>query len=708
MEQFRMPGDLDISMRLFGRLTVPDLLRISLPVLPGLAASSLLAAALGLVIGVLWYGIRPYGKPVDRHLYQAGRWLLTSDTVEGRDVEQLAEGLTAVGNRRAKTQSGSFIAVIQVQPTNLDLKTGAEQQALHRIYQELFQTVNYPVQIHSRQRQLDLKQYLEKIENRGTGQNLLKQDYIEYCEGFGDEDLTLTEHFIVVHTQQDSVNYIQEKLPDHDRIPDLSSKEDTGDDLEGRCREIIDAIDSSDLSAERLTDRDLEQFIRRVDRPTDETTPRWTVQDDYRRSIRIDEYPSNVDLAWPVELLRTPGRVNVVQKVEPLGTGETTKQLQRLSEKLNAEIDSLLTSGHRGTNRLEGLLDDTDWFLNLLADRKAQPVKYSTCITVRHENQDQAKRGVEKLCNRLDTLGFSYTDPVFQADLAYRSDSPLYRNGLDNELLVPASSAAAGFPFATQDTEDTGVIYGTDSYDRSPVLLDRFNWSSHSMARMGMVGSGKSYATKIELLRTALIYKDVKIVVVDPKQEYDWIVHKLGGERYTASEGFNLEADATCITVEERGQKDNVEHLTNAVEQVYSSVSQDTRKTLVVIDEARILLNDEDGRRILNQFVLEGRDTNTAVTLVTQNASHFTHHRQGREILDNMPGKMFMRHDRVPDSVVDYFELSQREKQELFELKTGTDSSYSEALIHVSGQVKTRLEINATPQEHAVIQAGEQ
>jgi hypothetical protein len=42
MEQFRMPGDLDISMRLFGRLTVPDLLRISLPVLPGLAASAVL------------------------------------------------------------------------------------------------------------------------------------------------------------------------------------------------------------------------------------------------------------------------------------------------------------------------------------------------------------------------------------------------------------------------------------------------------------------------------------------------------------------------------------------------------------------------------------------------------------------------------------------------------------------------------------------
>ncbi|WP_181687409.1 ATP-binding protein [Halorhabdus salina] len=273
---------------------------------------------------------------------------------------------------------------------------------------------------------------------------------------------------------------------------------------------------------------------------------------------------------------------------------------------------------------------------------------------------------------------------------------------------MPASSAAAGFPFATQNTEESGVVYGVDVYDGTPILLDRFHWSSHSMARMGMVGSGKSYAAKIELLRAALIYDELKIIVLDPKQEYQRLVRTLDGEVQTLDEetSYSFDNDVTGLTVEERGQRDNVELLIEAVEQIYSNVSQDKRKTLVMIDEARILLNEEEGRRILNQFVLEGRDTNTAVTLITQNASHFTHSREGREILDNMPGKIFMRHDRVPQDVVDYFELSDREKQELFELNTGTDSDYSEALIRVSGQLNTRFRVESTPQEHALIDSG--
>jgi type IV secretory pathway VirB4 component len=226
---------------------------------------------------------------------------------------------------------------------------------------------------------------------------------------------------------------------------------------------------------------------------------------------------------------------------------------------------------------------------------------------------------------------------------------------------------------------------------------------------MGMVGSGKSYKSKLELLRSKLVYDGLQIVVVDPKQEYRRVVKACGGSYEELDEETVVEFDNDVVgyTVPERGDKKNVEFLVDAVRQIYQKVSQDTRKTLVLIDEARILLNDEHGLDILNQFVLEGRDTNTAVTLVTQNASHFTHSRKGREILDNVPAKEFMRHDRVPDSVVKYFDLSNREKQELYELETGRESRYSEALVRVSGQLKTRVKVESTSKEHVLIDSPE-
>jgi type IV secretory pathway VirB4 component len=226
---------------------------------------------------------------------------------------------------------------------------------------------------------------------------------------------------------------------------------------------------------------------------------------------------------------------------------------------------------------------------------------------------------------------------------------------------------------------------------------------------MGMVGSGKSYAAKIELLRSAVIYDNLQIIAVDPKQEYSHVINSIGGniQNLDHNNQYEFSDDHICFQVRERGQEENVEKLVNLVRRIYSHTSQNQRKTLVLIDEARILMNDEEGRKVLNQFVLEGRDTNTAVTLVTQNASHFTHCREGREILDNVPGKVFMRHDRVPDSVVDYFHLSERERQELYELKTGTDSSHSEALLKITGRLDTRIRVESTDVEHAIINQGE-
>jgi len=306
-----------------------------------------------------------------------------------------------------------------------------------------------------------------------------------------------------------------------------------------------------------------------------------------------------------------------------------------------------------------------------------------------------------------------YKEPVFRTHDVFKAVSPFYPDPYADGHLLPGTAVAAGYPFSTQVPQDTsGVLFGKDPSSGRPIVLDRFTWSSHSLARMGMVGSGKSYAAKLELLRSWLAYDDLQVIVVDPKREYGDVVRTLGESRgciQTVSEDtdYQFDHDTICFQVEKRGQSEDVDRLTDLVAEIYEETSQDQRKTIVLIDEARLLLNDEQGREVLNRFVLEARDTRTAVTLVTQNASHFTHSREGREILDNMPAKLFMRHDRVLDSVVQYFDLSEREKQELFKLRTGTDAEYSECLAQVSDRVDTTARVRATEAEHAIIKAAD-
>jgi hypothetical protein len=102
--------------------------------------------------------------------------------------------------------------------------------------------------------------------------------------------------------------------------------------------------------------------------------------------------------------------------------------------------------------------------------------------------------------------------------------------------------------------------------------------------------------------------------------------------------------------------------------------------------------------------VREARDTNTAITLVSQSASDFTQYPEGQTLLDQCPGKVFFRHQRVPDDMIEYFQLSEQEVIDLYDLKTGTESPYSEAILKISGRLDAKIRVKATPAEHQLIE----
>lgn len=100
----------------------------------------------------------------------------------------------------------------------------------------------------------------------------------------------------------------------------------------------------------------------------------------------------------------------------------------------------------------------------------------------------------------------------------------------------------------------------------------------------------------------------------------------------------------------------------------------------------------------------EARDTSTAITLVSQSANDFTQYTEGRTLLDQMPGKLFFRHERVSQEMIDHFQLSEQEEIDLYDLKTGTDAQYSEAVMKVSGRLDAKIRVHATPTEHRLIE----
>lgn len=666
-EKIRMPADLDqVTLKLLGKFDAKDLGRAGLPSSIGFitvyqaqnpSLLSFISLAFSVALGVIWAFWRPWGRTLDQNLYQAFRWTAQKDVSESSEIED--------GHIRT---DGSLATLIEVEPVNLELKSVTEKAALHQIYQELLKTADYPVEFYSTQTPFNFESYLQDLDSNDK----LQKGHRDYCRGLVNEGQNQTRHFVCIRVANNDV-----------------------EELENRVDEVLEKLNSGAVTAERATE------LSSSNRPKikhDHVIYPDSEDRNCSKTVYVSEYPRDIDFSWTTEILQVDGLLDVAQVVEPKSPADTVSQLEKLENKAEAENQSLVRKGYGSSRTLERLLGDIDWFQNLLADQEDQPVEYGVYITAYGQNKDECQSTLRKVQNRLKTLGIEYKDTALRTDQSHCSATPGHSDKLNEKLLVPAGSAASGFPFTSPSSiDENGVLFGVQDTTESPVVLDRFKWNAGHQVLAGVTGSGKTFYSKLQLLRSSLIYDDLHINIVDPKPEYGETEEKL--ERYATVTRFHPEESI----------QDTTEDLIQAVGEAYQDAKNTSGKTIVVIDEAHRLLKTEEGASVLSTLVREARSSNTAVTLITQTTSDFYRTEDGSDILKNIPCKVLFAHEKADDRPAQAFNLSNIAETSLYNLTKGDQdgTDHSKAILAVSNQLESKIKIEASQTEKAIIENGE-
>jgi type IV secretory pathway VirB4 component len=91
-----------------------------------------------------------------------------------------------------------------------------------------------------------------------------------------------------------------------------------------------------------------------------------------------------------------------------------------------------------------------------------------------------------------------------------------------------SSPCASSFPFISSDlTSDDGIMYGVNRHNGSLIVFDRFSLQNANAVVFATSGAGKSYAVKLEILRSLMMGADV--IVIDPENEYKHLSDAVGG-----------------------------------------------------------------------------------------------------------------------------------------------------------------------------------
>jgi type IV secretory pathway VirB4 component len=246
------------------------------------------------------------------------------------------------------------------------------------------------------------------------------------------------------------------------------------------------------------------------------------------RTIFVVTYPRYVTLGWFAPIINMNTTLDVAMFFYPVRADIILKQLKKKVGALEAQI---LSDSEKGAPRdpiRETALRDIEDLRDSLSQGTEHFFQFALYVTIYAKDKTQ----LDKLSEDVETLfggKLIYTKRVFYtSEQGFNSTMPL---GID-ELMITfnmnSSPIASSFPFISADlTSDNGILFGINRHNNSLILFDRFSMQNANYIVFATSGAGKSYAVKLEILRSLML--NTEVIVIDPEMEYKHLSDAVGG-----------------------------------------------------------------------------------------------------------------------------------------------------------------------------------
>lgn len=203
--------------------------------------------------------------------------------------------------------------------------------------------------------------------------------------------------------------------------------------------------------------------------------------------------------------------------------GNTTVDLEKIN---NSRIDIDIAKSS---------LEDAKYIRREMQLNNQQLLYFYTYITTYSKNKEELKNQINKIEEILQNSGLKSKKSYFRQEQTILANLPLNKNNYDIKRAVKRNILTDGikgtYPFITSTIYDEqGILYGTDINNNSLIIIDKFDrekYKNSNTCIFGSSGSGKSYFTKIQILRNYIL--NINQYIIDPEREYEKISKSLDG-----------------------------------------------------------------------------------------------------------------------------------------------------------------------------------
>lgn len=255
------------------------------------------------------------------------------------------------------------------------------------------------------------------------------------------------------------------------------------------------------------------------------------------RHMMLSEYPDEVTYGW-LSMLFSEGietenaQVRTSMYVNPFERNEAVTQLKKRERKLTSKIVEKRREDDISFTEEEQEREEVEGLKQRLQNQETDLFDVSIYVQIVSEDTKSLTRASQELRNYFSDKGARLVPISDRQRDGLRTSAPLHTDVMRNTRPFDRQSLATTFPFIGPSyIQREGTLLGLHDPTNSPVIVDRYQLNGYNALISGQIGSGKSFVSKLMMLRRLFGDSDIEILMIDPTgNTSEYVESALGGQ----------------------------------------------------------------------------------------------------------------------------------------------------------------------------------
>lgn len=252
------------------------------------------------------------------------------------------------------------------------------------------------------------------------------------------------------------------------------------------------------------------------------------------RTFFVVSYPRFLVDGWLAPIINLDSIFDVSIHIHPVSTSQILNQFKKKVAEIQSQISEREARGVVRDPMLDTAYQDMENLRTSLMQAQEKMFDVGLYITIYAEDEKELYKTENQIKSLLESKLVYLKPALFQQEEAFRSVLPSAKDMLGITTKLNTGPVSSFFPFVSSDlTSDSGILYGINRHNSGLIIFDRYSLPNYNSVIFATAGAGKSYATKLEVLRTLMF--DTEVIIIDPEREYEFLANAVGGRYFNIS-----------------------------------------------------------------------------------------------------------------------------------------------------------------------------